>query len=65
MYKLELFKEGKKIRELLFLDNEVELMDAYRLKNHWDGGTSKVWKLIINNDIEVEGGYINDNQGNI
>ena len=54
MYKLELFKEGKKIKELLFLDNEVELMDAYRLKNHWDGGSSKVWELIIDNDIEVK-----------
>ena len=60
MYKLELFKEGKKIRELLFLDNEVELMDAYRLKNHWDGGSSKVWELIIDNDIKVEGGLKNE-----
>ena len=56
MYKLELFKEGKKIKELLFLDNEVELMDAYRLKNHWSGGASKVWKLIIDSDIQVEEG---------
>ena len=54
MYKLELFKEGKKIRDLLFLDNELELMDAYRLKNRWDGGTSKVWKLIVDNDIRVK-----------
>ena len=54
MYKLELFKHGKKIKELIFLDNEVELMDIYRLKNHWDGGTSNVWKLIVNDDIEVE-----------
>ena len=54
MYKLELFKEGKKIRELLFLKSEVELMDAYRLKNHRDGGSSKVWKLIIDNNIKVE-----------
>lgn len=54
MYKLELFKDGKKTRELLFLDNEVELMEAYRLENHWNGGTSKVWKLIIDNDIEVK-----------
>lgn len=60
MYKLELFKEGKKIKELLFLDNEVELMDAYRLKNHWDGGSSKVWKLIVDNDIKVEGGLKNE-----
>lgn len=51
MYKLELFKEGKKIKELMFNKNELELLDAYRLKNHWDGGTSKVWKLIINDDI--------------
>ena len=29
-------------------------MDAYRLKNHWDGGTSRVWELIIDNDIEVK-----------
>ena len=61
MYKLELFKEGKKIRELLFFKSEVELMDAYRLKNHWDGGSSKVWKLIIDNDIKVEGGLKNEN----
>ena len=54
MYKLELFREGKKIRELLFLDNELELMDAYRLKNHRDGGSSKVWELIIDNDIKVK-----------
>ena len=54
MYKLELFKEGKKIRDLLFLETEVELMDAYRLKNHWNGGSSKVWKLIIDNDILVK-----------
>lgn len=54
MYKLELFKEGKKIKELFFLEDEVELMDMYRLKNHWDGGTSKVWKLIIDNDIKVK-----------
>ena len=54
MYKVELFKNGKKIKELIFLDNEVELMDAYRLKNHWNGGTSKVWKLIIDNDIIVD-----------
>lgn len=60
MYKLELFKEGKKTRELLFLDNEVELMDAYRLKNYWDGGSSKVWKLVIDNDIKVEGGLKNE-----
>mgnify|MGYP000645437607 CR=1 FL=1 len=66
MYKLELFKDGKKIRELIFLDNEIELMDIYRLKNHWEGGTSKVWKLIIDNDVIVEkGGPINDNQGDI
>ena len=56
MYKLELFKEGKKIRELLFLESEVELMDAYRLKNHWNGGASKVWRLIIDNDVKVEDG---------
>lgn len=54
MYKLELFKGGKKIKELIFLDNEVELMDIYRLKNHWDGGTSNVWRLIVDKDIEVE-----------
>jgi len=61
MYKLELFKYGKKTRELLFNDSEVELMDMYRLKNHWNGGTSKVWKLIIDNDVEVkEGGLINE-----
>ena len=54
MYKLELFKDGKKIKELFFPDNEVELMDAYRLKNHWDGGSSRVWKLIVDNDIKVE-----------
>ena len=56
MYKLELFKEGKKIRDLLFLETEVELMDAYRLKNHWNGGSSKVWKLIIDNDTKVKEG---------
>ena len=61
MYKLELFKHGKKIKELIFLEHEVELMDMYRLKNHWDGGTSRVWKLIIDNDIKVEGGLKNDN----
>ena len=54
MYKLELFKYGKKTRELLFDDCETELMDIYRLKNHWDGGSSKVWKLIIDNDIKVK-----------
>ena len=54
MYKLELFKEGKKIRELLFLECEAELMDAYRLKNHWQGGGSKVWKLVADNDIKVK-----------
>ena len=54
MYKLELFKNGKKIRELLFLESEVELMDIYRLKNHWEGGTSNVWKLIISNDVKLE-----------
>ena len=54
MYKLELFKHGKKIKELIFNKNELELLDAYRLKNHWDGGTSKVWKLIINDDILME-----------
>ena len=54
MYKLELFKEGKKIKELIFLDREVELMDIYRLKNHWEGGTSNVWKLIVTNDIKFE-----------
>ena len=54
MYKLELFKNGKKIKELIFLDREVELMDIYRLRNHWDGGSSRVWKLIINNDIIVK-----------
>ena len=54
MYKLELFKEGKKIKELLFLKSEVDLMDAYRLKNHWDGGSSKVWKLVIDNDIKIK-----------
>lgn len=54
MYKLELFKEGKKIKELIFNKNEVELMDGYRLKNHWDGGTSRVWELIIDNDIKVK-----------
>ena len=62
MYKLELFKEGKKIKELLFLKSEAELMDAYRLKNHWDGGSSKVWELIIDNDIKVEGGLKNENK---
>ena len=56
MYKLELFKEGKKIKELFFLDNELELLDMYRLKNHWNGGTSRVWELIIDNDIEVKEG---------
>lgn len=60
MYKLELFKEGKKINELFFLDNELELLDIYRLKNHWNGGTSKVWKLIVDNDIKVEGGLKNE-----
>ena len=55
MYKLELFKEGKKIRELLFLKSEVELMDTYRLKNHWEGGSSKVWKLVNDNDIKLKG----------
>jgi len=59
MYKLELFKEGKKIKDLLFLESEVELMNAYRLKNHWDGGSSKVWKLI-SDDIKVEGGLKNE-----
>ena len=54
MYKLELFKEGKKIRELLFFKSEIELMDAYRLKNHRDGGSSKVWELIIDNDIKIK-----------
>lgn len=54
MYKLELFKEGKKIKELMFNKNELELLDAYRLRNHWDGGTSKVWKLIIDNDVEIK-----------
>lgn len=54
MYKLELFKNGKKIKELIFLDREVELMDIYRLKNHWEGGTSNVWKLIVTNDIKIE-----------
>ena len=54
MYKLELFKNGKKIKELIFNKNELELLDVYRLKNHWDGGTSRVWKMIINNDIKVE-----------
>lgn len=54
MYKLELFKEGKKIKELFFLENEVELMDAYRLKNHWNGGSSRVWKLIIDNNIKIK-----------
>lgn len=54
MYKLELFKHGEKIKELTFLDDEVELMDVYRLRNHWNGGTSKVWKLIIDNDIKVK-----------
>ena len=53
MYKLELFKNGKKIKELLFFKSEVELMDMYRLKNHWDGGSSRVWELIIDNDKEV------------
>lgn len=54
MYKLELFKEGEKIKELFFNKNELELLDAYRLKNHWDGGSSRVWRLIIDNDIKVE-----------
>ena len=54
MYKLELFKNDKKIKELMFNKNELELLDAYRLKNYWNGGTSKVWKLIINNDIIVK-----------
>lgn len=62
MYKLELFKEGKKIRELLFLETEVELMDAYRLNNHWEGGSSKVWKLVNDNDIKLEGGCLNENK---
>jgi hypothetical protein len=54
MYKLELFKNGKKIKELTFNENEVELMDMYRLKNRWNGGSSKVWELIIDNDIRVK-----------
>ena len=54
MYKLELFKNGKKLKELFFLENEVELMDMYRLKNRWNGGTSRVWELIIDNDIKVK-----------
>ncbi len=54
MYKLELFRQGEKIEELLFNDDEVSLLDVYRLKNRWNGGTSRVWKLIIDNDIKVE-----------
>ena len=53
MYKLELFKNGEK-KELIFLDNEIEIMNIYRLKNHWDGGTSNVWKLIEDKNIEIE-----------
>ena len=54
MYKLELFKDGRKIKELIFLDNEIEVMNIYRLKNHWDGGTSNLWKLINDKNIEIE-----------
>ena len=53
MYKLELFKSGVKIKELTFNDNEVGLLDMYRLKNRWNGGTSRVWELIIDNDVRV------------
>lgn len=54
MYKLELFKNGKKIKELTFNKNELELLDAYRLQNYWNGGNSRVWELIIDNDIIVK-----------
>ena len=54
MYKLELFKHGRKIKELFFNKNELELLDVHRLKNHWDGGTSRVWELIVDNDIKLK-----------
>lgn len=53
MYKLELFKNGKKIKELFFFEHEAGLLDVYRLKNRWCGGSSRVWELIINNDVRV------------